>query len=145
MKQIVIDASVVLKWYLVDEEYSQKALGLLDKYISTKLGILAPSLLKYEVINGLIIAKKRGGIQENKILTALDGFISLEIKLINISLFYPKVLHYCKLFYRSAYDASYLALADEKNTPLVTADKSLYNAVKKDLKWVKWLGDYDLF
>ena len=144
MKRIVIDTSVVLKWYLADEEYSQKALSILDKYVSNELDILAPSLLEYEVINGLIIAKKRGRIKEKKILTAIDGFISLEIKLINLSLYYPKVIHYSKIYSRSAYDASYLALADDEGISLVTADKGLHNVVKKDLKWVEWLSDLKL-
>ncbi len=144
MNRIVIDASVVLKWYLADEEYSSKALSILDKYISNEIDILAPSLLEYEVINGLVIAKKRGRIQEKKIFTAIDGFMSLEIKLINLSLYYPKVIHYCKIYNRSAYDASYLALADDEGISLVTADKGLYNVVKKDLKWVEWLSDLKL-
>lgn len=144
MKRIIIDASVVLKWYLADEGYSQKALSILDKYVSNEIDILAPSLLEYEVINGLVIAKKRGRIQEKKILTAIDGFMSLEIKLINLSLNYPKVIHYCKIYNRSAYDASYLALADNEGISLVTADKGLYNVVKKDLKWVEWLSDLKL-
>lgn len=144
MKRIVIDTSVVLKWYLVDEEYSQKALSILDKYVSNEIDILAPSLLEYEVINGLVIAKKRGRIQEKKILTAIDGFMSLEIKLINLSLYYPRVIHYSKIYNRSAYDASYFALADDEGISLVTADKGLYNVVKKDLKWVESLGDFKL-
>jgi len=138
LKRIVIDASVVLKWYLMDEEYSQKAINLLKKYVSNELDILAPSLLEYEVINGLLVAKKRGGIQEEKILSAIDGFISLKIKLKNLSLFYPKVLYYYKIYNRSVYDASYLAMADEESISLVTADERLYNMVRKDLKW---LGD----
>jgi len=144
LTRIVIDTSVVLKWYLADEENGQKALAILDKYVSNELDILAPSLLEYEVINGLIIAKKRGRIQEKKILTAIEGFISLEIKLISLSLYYPKVIHYSKIYNRSAYDASYLALADDEDISLVTADKGLYAVVKKDLKWVEWLGELKL-
>ncbi len=144
MKRIVTDASVVLKWYLEDEEYGQKALSILDKYISNELDILAPSLLEYEVINGLIIAKKRGRIQEKKLLLGIDGFASLELKLINLSLYYPKVIHYCKVYDLSAYDASYLALADEENIPFVTADKGIHNVTKKELKRVEWLGDFNL-
>ena len=66
MKRLVIDAGVVLKWYLTDEEYGQKALNLLGKYISNELDFLALSLLEYEVINGLTIAQKRGRIKEEK-------------------------------------------------------------------------------
>jgi len=28
-----------------------------------------------------------------------------------------------------------------KGIPLITADEGLYNTVKKDLRWVTWLGD----
>lgn len=141
MKRVVIDASVVLKWYLADEKYGQVAIGLLEEYLLNEVDILAPSLLEYEVINGLIIAQKRGRIKEKKILQAVEGFVNLEINLRNLHLFYPKVLHYCRIFHRSAYDASYLALADEEGISLITADEGLYNTVKKELKWVKWLGN----
>jgi len=141
LKQVVIDASVVLKWFLTDEEHGQKAMSLLGQYISNELNILAPSLLEYEVMNGLIIAQRRGRLKEEKVLTAIDGFMNLEIKLMNLSHLYPKVMHYSKIYNRSAYDASYLAVADEAGITLITADEGLYNVVKKDLKWVKWLGD----
>ena len=114
---------------------------LLGEYISNKLDFLAPSLLEYEVINGLVIAQGRGRIEERRILSAIDGFVNLEIMLKNLAPLYPKVWYYCKSYNRSAYDASYLALADQEGVVLITADKGLYNAVKKDLNWVRWLGD----
>lgn len=142
MKRVVLDASVVLKWYLSDELHGQKAISLLDRYISDELDIIAPSLLEYEVSNGLIIAQKRGRIREEKILSAIEGFLSLGIKLVNLSAVYPKVFDYCRTYNCSVYDASYMAVAHEENMPMVTADELLYSAVKKDLKWVKWLGDF---
>ncbi len=141
MRSAVIDASVVLKWYLADEEYGTKAIGLLEKYISNELNILAPSLLEYELINGLIIAQKRGRTKEEKLHTAIDGFVNLEIKLVNLSQLYPRVLYYCRVYNCSAYDASYLSLAADESISMITGDEGLYNVVKRDLKWVKWLGD----
>jgi len=140
LKRIVVDASVVLKWYLSDEKYSQVALEILDKYVSYEVEILAPSLLEYEVLNGLLIARKRGRIQNEIVATAVEGFLSLEIERKNISFFYPDVLFFSESYDLSAYDASYLALAKEESVLLVTADKNLYNKVKTKLKWVKWLG-----
>jgi predicted nucleic acid-binding protein len=136
-----LDASVILKWYLTDETYGQKALDLLHKFITKELGILSPSLLEYEVINGLTIAQKRGRIKEENILTAIEGFFDLEIELKDLSYFYPRALHYCKAYHRSIYDSSYLALAETEGTSLITADEGLYRAVKSDLKWVKWIGE----
>ncbi len=141
MRRVVLDSSVILKWYLADEEHGQNALDLLFQYVSNELEILAPSLLEYEVVNGLFIAQKRGRIKEEKLLTAIEGFIDLEIKLKNILHFYSKIMYYCKVFQRSVYDASYLAVADTEGIMMITSDSELYNAVKKDLDWVKWLGD----
>ncbi len=141
MKRVVIDASVVLKWYLADEELGPKALDLLDKYVSGDLDFLAPSLLPYEVVNGLMIAQKRGRIAEKRILEAIEGFMALGINLKDPSLFYPRVLKFSTAYNRSAYDSSYLALAEEESAVFVTADKNLLSYVKEDLSWVKWLGD----
>ncbi len=141
MRQIVLDASVVLKWFLVDEENGQNALDLLIKFVSNEIEILAPSLLEYEVINGLFIAQKRGRIKDEKLISAIEGFIDLEIKLKDLSHFYSKMMHYRKVYHCSTYDASYLALAEVEKIPMITSDRDMYNAVKKDLKWVKWLGD----
>ena len=141
MNRAVIDASVVLKWFLLDEIYGAKAQSLLSRYIADELEIIAPSLLEYEVINGLSIARKRGRIPEEKIVTALEGFLHLGIELVNLSGFYSRVIYFCKAYNRSAYDASYLALAEEERIPLITADEGLYNIVKKDLNWVKWIGN----
>ena len=142
MKSIVIDASVVLKWYLSDEEYGHKALGILDKHLTNEIEVIAPSLLEYEVINGLMIAKKRGRMQAEKIQMAIDGFVNLDLKLKNLSLFYSKIIELCEAHHLSAYDAAYLALASEEGIPFITADDDLYKTVKKDLNWVIWLGDY---
>jgi len=141
LRRAVLDASVVLKWYLVDEEYGQKALDLLSRYVSNELEILAPSLLEYEVVNGLFIAQKRGRIKDEKILKAIEGFIDLKINFKSLSHFYPKIMHYCKVYHCSVYDASYLALADVEGVMMITSDSRLYNAVRKNLKWVKWLGE----
>ena len=139
MKRSVIDASVVLKWYLPDERDGEKALQCLRAYLSEELAILAPSLMVYEVMNGLVTARRRGRIKEEEIISAMDGFLDLEIELFNLSEFYPRAGYFCKKFNRSAYDASYLALAEREEVPFITGDESLYNSVKRDLNWVKWL------
>jgi len=141
VKKAVIDASVILKWYLVDEKFGIKALRLLGEFVSNELDILAPSLLEYEVMNGLMIAQKRGRIKEEKILAAVEGFVNLGINLKSLSHLYPHVVHFCKTYHRSVYDASYMALALDEGISLITADEGLFNAIKKELKWVKWLGD----
>lgn len=143
MREIIIDASVVLKWYLLDEEYGQKALELLDGYVSEQLNIHAPSLLEYEVSNGLMIAMRRGRVKDKYLLNALDGFMKLGIDFQPLSSIYSTMLGCCKTYNISVYDASYLALAGDKAIPLVTADKRLFNLVRKS-KLVQWIGNFNL-
>ncbi len=59
MKRAVVDASVVLKWYLPDETHGPQALVLLQQCAAGELEMLAPSLLTYELMNGLVIAGRR--------------------------------------------------------------------------------------
>jgi len=141
LKRIVIDTSVVLKWFLSDEKFSQSALALLDKYVSFELEIVAPSLLEYEVLNGLHIARKRGRVEQDKMIMGIEGFLGLEIEKKNISSFYPRIMHFSETYNLTVYDTSYLGVAEEEGIELITADKNLYNRVKKDLNWIKWLGD----
>lgn len=51
MKHLVIDASVILKWYLSDEAHGEQALSLLKQCAIGELQILAPNLLSYELMN----------------------------------------------------------------------------------------------
>ncbi len=142
MNRVVLDASIVLKWYLADEEHGAEALDLLKRYISGDLEIIAPALLQYEVINGLMVARKRGRLPEGVIISAIEGFLNLGLPFVGVSGHYPRIVHYCKAHNRSAYDASYLALAEAEQIPFITGDETLYNTVKKDLRWVKYLGHH---
>jgi len=141
LRRAVLDASVVLKWYLSDEDHGQAALELLKRYLADDLEIIVPSLLEYELINGLIVAQKRGRLREEIILSAIEGFTKLGITTGGLSGLHSRVVYFCRAFNRSAYDASYLTLAEAEQIPLITADETLYKAVQKDLAWVKWLGD----
>jgi len=44
----------------------------------------------------------------------------------------------------SAYDSAYVALGESENLELWTADRQLFDAVTKDLPWVRWLGDWQI-
>ena len=141
MKQLVIDASVVLKWYLSDEEDGERALDILERHVSDHFSLVAPALLEFEVANGLAIAKRRARVADADALKAMEGFTNLGIELYRLTTHFPKVLVYCDKYKISAYDGAYVALADELKTQLVTADKRLFNSTKK-LRFVKWIGDF---
>lgn len=139
MKSITVDASVVLKWYLDDETEGDAALSLLNQYVAEEIDLIAPSLLEYEVISGLVIAQRRGRIPQTAVVDAITAFYELDIKFEGISGIGSHILSYAETYGRSVYDAAYLAVAEQANADFVTADKALYNAVHKDLPWVRLL------
>lgn len=141
MSTLVVDASVVLKWFLRDEKFGDRALDLLDRFVRDELDLTAPSLIVYEVINGLVIAQRRGRIAEEKVLSAISGFLDLGITFVDVTGLEEKVLHSCRDFNCSAYDASYLAVAERSSLSFVTGDERLYKSAKGKVEWVKWIGD----
>ncbi|MBW1911440.1 MAG: type II toxin-antitoxin system VapC family toxin [Deltaproteobacteria bacterium] len=143
MIELVIDASVVLKWYLKDEEWGQEAISILEQHVAGKVALLAPTILYYEVLNALLVAERMGRTAENVTEEAFYGFAELEINFLNPFIDYPDILSLARSFRRSVYDASYISLAKNKNIDFVTGDKRLYNGVKDKHKWVKWIGKFD--
>jgi predicted nucleic acid-binding protein len=140
LKTIAIDASVVLKWYLDDETHGDAALSLLNRFVANEVDLVAPALLEYEVMSGLIIAQRRGRIPESTLIDAISAFQGLGIKLEGISGLGSRILFYAEKYARSAYDAAYLAVAEHVKGDFVTADKALHNSARKDLSWVKLLA-----
>ena len=144
MNRLVIDASVALKWFLRDERYGERALDLLDQFVRGALDLVAPSLMVYEVINGLVIAQRKGRIDEVNVLSSISGFLDLGITSVDITGHEDRILHFCRAYGRSAYDASYLAVAEKASLTLVTGDERLYNSMKGKAGWVKWIGGKEL-
>lgn len=141
MTEVVIDASVVLKWYLTDEEWGQEAISFLEQHVAGEMVLFAPTILTYEVLNALLVAERMARIAEETTERAFEGFLELEIELSDPFVDYSDILSLARSFHRTIYDASYISLAKKKNTEFVTGDKRLYNAVRDKLKWVRWIGD----
>ena len=141
MIELVIDASVVLKWYLMDEECGQEAFSILEQHVAGDVALLAPTILPYEVLNALLVAERRDRIAEGVTEEAFYGFLELQINFLDPFVDYLDTLTLARSYHRSIYDESYISLAKKNNIDFVTGDKRLFNAVKDKLKWVKWIGD----
>jgi predicted nucleic acid-binding protein len=141
MKRAVVDASVVLKWYLLDEVDGEKALNLLEKHYRGGIELLAPSILSYEVANGLVIAGRRGRLAQEEVCEALEGYWALQLTVVDASRFFRQLPHFSNGYGISIYDASYAAVAELEKVPLITADEKLLGALKKDFRWLQSLQD----
>jgi predicted nucleic acid-binding protein len=126
MSLLVVDASVVLKWF-VPEEDSEAALRLLER----EQRFLTPGHLLAETTNAIW---KRVRMRHFSIATGYDVIEKIRRTAVTFDVVscpdlavgaYKLAIAYR----RSVYDAMYLALALQRNTRLVTADRRLYNAV----------------
>jgi len=141
VEEVVVDASVVVKWFVVEED-REKALRIRDDYIEGKLALSAPSLMPFEVMNAVRCARRDMDAER---LSQINESLSLYgIKLHNLR------EEYAKATIRTAldnditiYDASYIALAEHLQTTMYTADKDLVgNLQEKSKVHARHLGDY---
>ncbi|MEW6034919.1 MAG: type II toxin-antitoxin system VapC family toxin [Chloroflexota bacterium] len=137
----VVDASVVLKWQLDDEECISQATALRDDYYARgAVKVIAPQLLVYEVVNGIVTATRKERIAPDKAIHAISNLLDLGIELREVE---PVgILEVALKYNLAAYDAAYLALAEREKCDLWTGDRAFYQAVKSGTLHVKWIGDY---
>ena len=143
VRRIVIDASVVAKWY-INEDWREKSILLRDDYIEGKVELIAPSIMPFEVLNAIRYSRRKISI---KTLEDIAESLSLyNIKLYNLIGDYAKNVSRISLKYNvSIYDASYIALAIQEKTLLYTADKKLINVLNGEiLKYIRHISQYKL-
>ena len=138
---VVVDASFAFKW-IVDEVYSHEARAMLSQWRSADTLIMAPSLFFYEIANALYRRVRRG---EFTLREATLRFRELQRVGVQISpLAEDAHIQAMELAHRfglpAAYDAHYLVLAERENCELWTADERMWNSVKSQIDWVRWIG-----
>lgn len=135
MAKHILDASVIIKWF-IDEEGSDKARLYLEKITNKKLRVIIPELLYYEIGN-ILLSKK---VKENAIdkIAEYLFLLPLEEKQVDLKSF-REVAGNAYRFGISFYDASYITLIKQEKCPFITADKKLYEKVKKYYTAIKLL------
>lgn len=141
-QSFVVDASVVTKWYLRDDEYMDKAASILLDFAHGRNYLLAPSFIQYELANAVNVARRRGRLPHKVGRETVEDFLSLGLYLANGS---DLILPAFDLSWQldiGLYDALYLTLAESLSVQFITADKELYKCLKDKVAYIMWLGDY---
>ncbi len=135
---IVIDASVANKFFLSNEEGSDKAQTILDNHLSGTEKILVPQFLFLEVANTLT-SKTTFLIRD--VTASLTALYESEFKLVDLT---PTDLkeasRLAKRFKTSVYDMIYAVIAKNHKITLITADEKFMK--QTGFKWVKLLKDF---
>ncbi len=116
------DASYVLAFLLPDEKTASPD-DLFARYSRGECKLLAPQLLPFEVLNGLKSAVARKRLKRETAAQLARGFFDLQIPLYDIH--FESAFQIAQQHNLSLYDAAYVQLAHETNTPLLTLDTRL--------------------
>ena len=141
MEQIVVDANVVVKWF-IEEKDSSKARILRDKFIGKEIKLITPSLLYFEVMNALKYSKLFNQAELNDAGESLEnyGFNIITIK----KKIREQMVEIAVEHDLSIYVASYLGLSIAMETILCTADEKIIKKLPQRLKkYVKSLNQIE--
>jgi predicted nucleic acid-binding protein len=123
----VVDASVVLKWFLPESD-SAAADFLLEKFLNDEVELIAPDLMLVETASALwkrVLVRKELSDQEATLI--YRDLLTLPISLISSGTVSESAFSIALKHNHSVYDAIYCALAHERTCDFVTADRILAN------------------
>lgn len=124
---IVLDTSVTMAWCF-DDEASDQTDRVLDHLRREEA--VVPTLWQLEVANVLLVAERRKRISEAQATRFLDLLMQLPIRVDAAPLETGAIIAAGRRHGLSAYDASYLVLAERLDAPLATCDQELATACR---------------
>jgi predicted nucleic acid-binding protein len=129
MNRLVMDASFCGAWVLEDES-SDEADHLLAQAEAGVVGLLVPALWKYEMLNLLRSACRRGRLEEAEAGNAAKVLSQVPLDLVDVpdATAQARIFELARAYDLSAYDATYLELALRFKLPLRTSDRVLKKA-----------------
>lgn len=126
----MLDGSMALSWAFEDERTSY-SIALLSRLPAGE-DAYVPSIWSLEVANAVLVGERRERIsqqQADRFMTMLRTLL-IQTDFITLALVGSDVLSLARSHRLSAYDASYLELAQRLSLPLATLDQRLREAAQ---------------
>ncbi len=119
---LVVDCSVTLAWFLVDEEneLAEQILARVDR-----IELWSPPIWRYELANGLAIALRRGRLTPENWKEAIREAARTPVRIDPALPGLAELAELAAAHRLTAYDAAYLELALRRRLPLATLDTAL--------------------
>ena len=128
-RELVLDTSVSIKFYL-PEEWREEALALLAAVGESRVKLLVPSTVQPELFNALWQQHRRGMLSREEVGEYWGDFSVTSVDLYAPEDLMPRAAQIALKTGVIIYDALFLALAEDAETLLVTADDRLLNALR---------------
>lgn len=138
MSPLVVDASVVVKWYF-NEAHADLAL----KLVGYSGGIIVPETLETQVASLLWRRIKANEVRKEDAHRVLANLRRLPLTRVSSQALAPAALEIASVTTRSFSESLYFALAIREDTQLVTADRWWFSLLQTGpmKPHVRWVGD----
>jgi predicted nucleic acid-binding protein len=136
----VVDASVVLKWFLREPDSAAADL-LLEKFLNNEADLIAPDLILVETASALWKrARVRNEMSADEATLIFRDALTLPLSLIPSGTVAEAALQIALRHRHSVYDAIYCALAIERHCDFLTADRPLVNKLQNVFPFIVHLS-----
>lgn len=136
---IVLDTSVLIKWFRQREVLAENALAFRTTYLDGTVHIAVPALVAYELTNVLRYKQELSTVQvENAVQSLFDMEFTWHSP---ASSTVQRAARIARMTDTTVYDATFVALAEVLPAPFVTADETLVRRVDESFPFVRFLGD----
>jgi len=140
---IVVDSNIFIALSVIDEPFHMQAKQILSLWQSTHTQLIAPHLFKSEVTAVLRKVVYQNRITHQQGTLILQRLLSYPIQFYEDDTLLKRAFELAQIYNRPrAYDTQYLALAEQFTCDFWTLDERLFNAVKTQMPFVYWLGNW---
>ena len=143
LSAVIVDASLAVKW-LVSEGDSDRALRLAQDWATEGIQRVAHRWFPIEVASALYKRVQRGDLSATGAAFLMDDLSNYGVVLYDRTPLHWRAFDIAhRLRQRWIYDSYYLALAEEIDCPLWTADRNFYDAAYTDYPRIHYITEAD--
>lgn len=137
----VMDSSVMVKWVLAEPD-SDKALRLRDDLRNSVHELLSPDIFTVEASHALTRAERQTRIAVGQARTLLLDILTTPPHVFPFQPFLLRAIDVSSAMRIGVYDCIYVALAEQENCELVTADTTLVRALQPTFAFIRTLSSF---
>jgi predicted nucleic acid-binding protein len=141
MSAVIVDASVVLRWLLVDEVDRAPALAVRDRIQTGKLAPVQPPHFLMEVASALVTAARDGRLEPSAVGPLMASLEAFRLPEIDANDFASASAETALDLGLRVPDAGYVVCARRTGGTLITADRRLHQVALRSGTSVALLGE----